>query len=142
LLAGLLAYRRWALDHAALFRLLYFSPVPDYLPPKEGPTLDASLRVCAAFLRVLVGAWNDGLLPTAQPGPPVDVRKFEERFGLVISSDQLRESVGCWGEFHGLVSLEVGGHINSRWTDAEELYLASMGTMLRRLGLAERRPAD
>jgi AcrR family transcriptional regulator len=141
LLGGVLAYRRWALEHAELFRLLYVGPVPDYVRPREGPTHDASLRVCAAFLRVLVDAWNAGLLPTPDPGPPVEVHKFEERFGLVITSDQLRESVGCWGEFHGLVSLEVGGHINDHWTDPEELYLASMRTMLRRVGLLEQRPA-
>jgi AcrR family transcriptional regulator len=137
LLAGVLAYRRWALDHTALFRLLYFSPVPDYVAPREGPTLDANLRVCAAFLRVLVDAWNNGLLPTPEPGPAVEVQKFEDRFGLVITSDQLRESVGCWGEFHGLVSLEVGGHINNHWTDPEEMYRALMRTMLRRVGLIE-----
>jgi AcrR family transcriptional regulator len=132
MLAGLLAYRHWAIEHPALFRLLYFSPVPGYEAPADGPTLDAALRVSAAFLVLLVDAWQSGTGPDLIPGPPVDPHKFQVRFELPITSDQLRSSVSCWGQFHGLVCLEVGGHISSHWADPAELYEASMRAMLRR----------
>ena len=137
LLAALLAYREWAIEHPELFRLLYFSPIPGYTAPPDGPSLDAALRVSAAFLRLLVAGWQDGVGAEVIPGPPVDSHKFVERFGLQISSDQLRTSVSCWGQFHGLVCLEVGGHITSQWTDPAELYESCMRAMLRRTGLPD-----
>jgi AcrR family transcriptional regulator len=140
MLAGLLAYREWAIAHSELFRLLYFSPIPGYQAPSDGPSLDAALRVSAAFLRLLVESWRAGVGDELIPGPPVDPHKFEERFGLQISSDQLRTSVSCWGQFHGLVCLEVGGHISAHWTDPGELYEASMRAMLRRAGLPDPGP--
>ena len=137
LLAGLLAYRSWALAHPELFRLLYFSPIPGYVAPEDGPTLDAALRVSAAFLVVLVDAWASGVGEQVTPGPEVDSAKFADRFGLHVTPDQLRTAVGCWGQFHGLVCLEVGGHISPEWTDPAGLYEASMRAMVRRAGLPE-----
>jgi AcrR family transcriptional regulator len=131
--AGVLAYRLWALEHPELFRLLYFSPIPGYVAPEDGPTFDAALRVSAAFLFVLTEAWAAGDGPPIVPGPPVDSEKFAERFGLHISPDALRTAVGCWGEFHGLVCLEVAGHIGSDWTDEAALYEASMRAMAERV---------
>jgi AcrR family transcriptional regulator len=133
--AGLLAYRLWALEHPELFRLLYFSPIPGYVAPEDGPALDAALRVSAAFLFVLTEAWAAGGGPPIVPGPPVESEKFAERFGLHITPDELRTAVGCWGEFHGLVCLEVAGHIGSDWTDQAGLYEASMRAMTGRVGV-------
>lgn len=137
MLAALLAYRLWALEHPELFRLLYFSPIPGYKAPEDGPTLDAALRVSAAFLVVLADAWSHGIGEQVTPGPQVDAAKFAERFGLHITPDQLRTAVGCWGQFHGLVCLEVGGHIGVEWTEPAALYEASMRAMGRRAGLPE-----
>jgi AcrR family transcriptional regulator len=137
MLAGLLAYRLSAVEHPELFRLLYFSPIPGYEAPPDGPTLDANLRVSAAFLALLVDAWQCGVGPELFSGPYVDSHKFRDRFDLEITSDQLRTSVSCWGQFHGLVCLEVGGHINAQWTDPAELYEASMRAMLRRADQSE-----
>jgi len=140
LLAGLLAYRLWAIGHPELFRLLYFSPIPGYVAPEDGPTLDAALRVSAAFLFVLADAWSQGIGEQVTPGPQVDAEKFAERFGLHITPDQLRTAVGCWGQFHGLVCLEVGGHIGTEWTEPAALYEASMRAMGRRAGLLDAAP--
>jgi AcrR family transcriptional regulator len=137
LLAGLLAYRVWAIEHPELFRLLYFSPIPGYVAPEDGPTVDAALRVSAAFLAVLVDAWATGLGDQVTPGPQVDTTKFADRFGLHVTPDQLRTAVGCWGQFHGLVCLEVGGHVTPEWTDPAALYEASMRAMVLRAGLPE-----
>ncbi len=140
MLAGLLAYRLWALEHPELFRLLYFSPIPGYVAPEDGVTLEAALRVSAAFLIVLVDAWQSGGAAQATPGPHVDTAKFADRFGLRITPDQMRTAVGCWGQFHGLVCLEVGGHIGGEWTDAGALYEASMRSMGARMGLPAASP--
>jgi AcrR family transcriptional regulator len=140
MLAALYAYRQWALDQEARFRLLYFSPIPGYQAPEDGATHEASLRVSAAFLAILAEGWAEGLLPVPEPGFDIDCSKFEEQFGLVITPDQMRTAVACWGEFHGLVSLEVNDHISDHWVDAEALYAATMRAMLRKSGLPEPSP--
>jgi AcrR family transcriptional regulator len=128
------AFRRWALAHPARFRLLYFSPLPGYEAPPDGETMAASLRVFVPMLGIIVGGWRDGTLPPPPPGPPVDATKFHEYFGLEISSDELRMATECWAEFHGLVALEVNGHILEHWVDPEALFDANMIATIRRLG--------
>ena len=137
LLRGLLAYREWAITNPARFRLCYFSPVPGYQAPPDGPTLSASLRSSVAFLRILRVAWEAGTIPQPPPGPPVDTSKFAEFFGLEMTTDQLRSATECWGEFHGLVALEIAGHIGDNWTDPAALYEANMRSMIRRIGLPD-----
>ncbi|MCB0996107.1 MAG: TetR/AcrR family transcriptional regulator [Acidimicrobiales bacterium] len=135
MLSGLLAYRLWAIEHPELFRLLYFSPVPGYQAPEDGEALHSALLVSAAFLSVLVDAWAGGATAEITPGPPVDPSKFEAEFGLRVTSDQLRTAMGCWGQFHGLVALEVGGHISAEWCDPANTYEASVRSMGGRTGL-------
>jgi AcrR family transcriptional regulator len=136
MLAGVRAFREWALAQPATFRLLYFSPVPGYEAPVDGPTMTASLRVFVPLLALMVDAWVSGVLPPPPPGPAVDVTKFHERFGLTIASDQLRMATECWAEFHGLVALEINGHIHADWVDPAALYEANMQSLLLRLGFA------
>ena len=112
LLESTRAFRRWALAHPARFRLLYFSPCPGYEAPADGETLTASLRVFVPMLAIIIGGFRDGTLPPPPPGPAVDPTKFHEHFGLEISPDELRMTTECWAEFHGLVALEVNGHIH------------------------------
>jgi AcrR family transcriptional regulator len=131
---GLHAFRTWALAHPQQFRLLYFSPVPGYELPIDGPTLTASLRVFVPLLGIMVDAWESGALPDPPPGPPVDVVKFHERFGLAITSDQLRLATECWAEFHGMVALEISSCIHKDWVDPAALYDANVQSMVRRMG--------
>jgi AcrR family transcriptional regulator len=140
MLAGVHAYRAWAIANPARFRLLYLTPVPvpGYQAPTEGAMLTAELRVFVPLLETLVTSWEQGLLPEPEPGPEVDTTKFREHFGLAITSDQLRVATGCWGAFHGLVALEVNGHIHERWVDPAALFDASMRDQIRRLGFSMR----
>jgi hypothetical protein len=55
-------------------------------------------------------------------------------FGLEITSDQLRMTTECWAEFHGLVALEVNGHIVEEWVDPAALFDANMIATIRRIG--------
>jgi AcrR family transcriptional regulator len=132
---GLRAYRRFALDNAALFRLLYFAPVPGYEAPEDAPSMTAALRVTVPYLRILAEGWASGELAPPPHGPVVDTSKFEERFGLALTSDQLRSATECWGEFHGLVALELNGAIHESWTDPGELYESNMRAMITRMGM-------
>ena len=67
LLAGMLAYRRWSLDHPNQFLLIFGTPIPGYAAPEEGPTVEANRRVGAAFFDVVVDGWRTGTLGPAGP---------------------------------------------------------------------------
>jgi hypothetical protein len=135
------AFRRWALTHPERFKLLYFSPIPGYEAPPEGEALTASLRVFVPMLAIIIAGYRDGTLPPPAPGPAVDPTKFRERFGLEITPDQLRATTECWAEIHGLVALEVNGHIHDEWVDPEALFDANMVAAIRRLGFEVADPA-
>jgi AcrR family transcriptional regulator len=137
LLESVRAFRRWALEHPERFRLLYFSPVPGYEAPADGETLTASLRVFVPMLAIIIDGWADGTLPEPPPGPTIDTSKFREAFGLEITSDQLRMTTECWAEFHGLVALEVNGHLVERWVEPAALFDANMIAALHRLGFTD-----
>jgi AcrR family transcriptional regulator len=136
MLAGIRAFREWALAEPATFRLLYFNAVPDIEPMADDPALTASLRVFVPLLAMMVEGWASGVLPPAPPGPAVDVTKFHERFDLAITSDQLRMATECWAEFHGLVALEINGHIHPDWVDPTALYEANVQALLQRMGFS------
>lgn len=135
MLAAIRAYRAWAVEHPAAFRLLFFAPLTGYEAPRDGPTLTAALRVFVPMLAILVEGWQQGLVPDPAPGPFVDPHEFQASFGLAISSDQLRVAVGCWAMFHGFVALEIGGHVNQNWVDPAELFEAAIRTQTAEMGL-------
>ena len=117
------------------FRLLYFSPLPGYEAPPDGETMAASLRGVRPDAR----ASSSAASATARcrpppPGPDVDPTKFHEYFGLEICAAELRMTTECWAEFHGLVALEVNGHILDHWVDPEALFDANMIATIRRMG--------
>ncbi|MFB9968083.1 TetR/AcrR family transcriptional regulator [Sinosporangium siamense] len=111
-----LAYRQWAVDHRARFLLIYGTPVPGYEAPREGLTTSAARRLGATFSDVIFGDWTatetagirtpheharlTAALTTAvelvSPGLPPTA------FGLGIE---------LWGRIHGLVMLEILGHL-------------------------------
>jgi AcrR family transcriptional regulator len=138
MIGGIYGFRNWAIAQPARFRLLYLSLVPGHKHETDGPVLTSSLSVFVPLLGLLVDAWESGAVPPPPPGPPVDASKFGERFGLAITSDQLRLATECWAEFHGLVALEVNGHISPLWVDPEALYTANIEAMMDRMGFTAR----
>ncbi|MCP2260470.1 transcriptional regulator, TetR family [Streptoalloteichus tenebrarius] len=82
------AYRASALADPHLYGLLFGSPVPDYTPDQE--TREESM---AAF-RPLLDAVRRG----------VDCGQF-------AADPPERMALACWGQVHGLVSLELNGSL-------------------------------
>jgi AcrR family transcriptional regulator len=135
LYAGISAYRRWALERPGAFSLLFFRTGEDIYCEPGGPVLTASLRVFVPMLAVLVEGWASGAIAPAPPGPPVDTTSLVDTFGLDITPDQLREACGLWALFHGLVALELGGHVTGEWLDPDQLFDSAVRGRLRELGL-------
>lgn len=140
LAAGSLAYRQWGIDRPHEFALVFGGPVPGFSAPDDGPTYDAGGRFGQLFLE-LFGATGAGRLE----GPAAQTRDAEldraltaaaQQCGMAMGAGTMQLFVSCWGRLHGLISLEVFGHV--AWVgmpDAGALYRAELVDLLLGLGL-------
>lgn len=94
-----LAYRRWALDNPEQFGLILGTPVPGFHARVDGPTIASVRRFAQPMIGVVAAAHATG--GTAEPADEVIVRS--------------------WARVHGLVTLEVFGHLVWSDADVEEL---------------------
>jgi len=135
-----LAYRRWAVEHPHEFALVFGAPVPGYAAPEDGPTHEAGVRFGATFLEVFadVHATTDFDLPPAEhrtDGLDAALAKWKDG-PSPVPSGAMQVFLSSWARLHGMISLEVFGHL--RWVglpDPEDLLRAEVASMLVGLGL-------
>lgn len=137
-----LAYRDWGLAEPHQFALVFGAPVPGYAAPELGPTQDAGARFGSTFLTLFAAV--GGGLGTALPAEetrdaPLDgaLAAGAEMCGVELPPASMQLFLSCWGRVHGLVSLELFGHLH--WvpmTDPGALFRAEVVDVHRRLGLA------
>ncbi|MFD5699231.1 TetR/AcrR family transcriptional regulator [Streptomyces lasiicapitis] len=137
------AFRDWALAHPEGFRLIYGDPVPGYQAPPGGPAPDAARRVCTGLAGLAAEAWpwaeplyadsdftwsdfDTGLLDKVRPAFP----------GLPPAAVAL--ALRIWGRLHGLVSLEIYGHLRGQTPSPEKLFHEELAQLVRALGLSPR----
>lgn len=134
------AFRDWALANPQGFRLIYGDPVPGYRAPEQGAAPDAARRVCTGLTALAAAAWphaqkfydgsalewsdfDAGLLDKVRPAfpelPPAGV-------GLALR---------IWGHLHGLVSLEIYGHMRNQTISPEKLFHEELAQLVRTLGV-------
>ncbi|MFJ8208995.1 TetR/AcrR family transcriptional regulator [Streptomyces sp. NPDC096033] len=135
------AFRGWALTNPEGFRLIYGDPVPGYIAPEGGAAPDAAQRVCTALTGLAAIAWphaehlysdsdfqwsdfDTGLLDKVRPAfphlPPA---------GVALA-------LRLWGHLHGLVSLEIYGHLHTQTMSPEKLFHEELAQLVRSLGIA------
>lgn len=140
LLAWVTAFRDWALANPEGFRLVYGDPVPGYRPPEGGAAADAAHRGCAGLTGLIAAAW-----PVAGPLQPEAGFTWDD-FDPALADAVRTASPGLppaavaltmrvWGRMHGLVSLEVYGHLRLQTPEPAKIYRAEMLDLLRSLGL-------
>lgn len=128
-------YRGWAVARPHEFRLVYGDPVPGYRAPEGGPTDGLGLRVGAEFARACFPHHTPADLATLAvrlgAAPPDGTGGTGGVWGPIPPAVRVRLAE-WWGQLHGLVTLEVQGHL--RWTGAapEHVYAAAVE------GLADR----
>ncbi len=121
------AYRRWALENRPAFLLIYGTPVPGYEAAPGGPTGEAAFGLALPFLEVVF----EGLSP--EQIEAVALRPGSERLAEVDPAP-IPLPVGALALFydlrarmHGLVMLELMGHLVPMNEYGEELFRNSMG---------------
>ncbi|MGW4796750.1 TetR/AcrR family transcriptional regulator [Nonomuraea sp. NPDC004297] len=134
------AFRVWALANPEGFRLVYGDPVPGYQAPEGGPAPDAAYRVCTGIAALADTAWphvghahaasdfqwsdfDDGLLGKVRPAFP----------GLPPAG--LALALRIWARLHGLVSLEIYGHLRGQTVSPDKLFEEELAQLVRSLGI-------
>ncbi|KAA2259566.1 TetR/AcrR family transcriptional regulator [Solihabitans fulvus] len=139
-LAWATMHRSWAIANPEGFRLIYGDPVPGYQPPAGGPAAEAEHRACAGLTGLVSDAWRAVGPHLADGG--YQWSDFDPHLaGLVreefpeLPPEAVAVSLRMWGRMHGLVSLEVYGHLRAQAQDPARLYLNEMLDLIRSLGL-------
>jgi AcrR family transcriptional regulator len=115
-------YRRWALDHPELFDLLYGRPVPGYRAPAETGSLARGIMILLTRLVKEARSTPDTSSDADWRTRPVPSSDLD--FQLAV-----RLAAGC----HGLLVLELHGHLADMVPDPAALFDAELDELLRRL---------
>ncbi len=150
LLAAMSGFRGWAIGHPHEFGLLYGDPIPGFAAPENGPTSVASRRVGAALLPPLLAAWRAGRLRTSVPAPDAEPDAASRRWASTLDPQlpgpAAAAMLGGWARLHGLVILEVFGHLNWLAADTGPLAAAQLRALVDDLvepvGAGHREPTD
>jgi AcrR family transcriptional regulator len=131
------ALREWSVANPAGFRLVYGDAVPGYRPREGGVAAEPAHRACMGLTQLVAAVW-----PRAAPRQPA-AEWSDFTPGLVAEvrrefPDLPPAAVGLalrmWGRMHGLVALEVYGHLRGQTTDPAKLYEAELRDLVRSLG--------
>lgn len=132
--ASALGYRRWAIDNPEQFGLILGTPIPGFHAREDGPTSDSVRRFANPMLRVIVDAWE------SRTGRTSDTERssISASPGAEVAIEQLPESlrgpiVRGWARIHGLVALEVFGHLTWSGTNVEALLRTEVRSIVAEL---------
>lgn len=133
------AVREWAVERPAEFRLIYGDPVPGYRPPPGGPAVEAELRACTGLVGLAAAVWPRRSDRAEDSG--FEWTDFAPELVAHVRSDfpdlppaGLALALRMWGRMHGLVALEVYGHLRPQSADPAKLFRAEMHDVIRELG--------
>jgi AcrR family transcriptional regulator len=142
MMAVLMAYRHWALEHPIDFQLIYGNPIPGYQAPTQ-LTLRAARRGFRVVVEILDGAMNAGVLQPPQEYAHLPSSVIENLKGVAAQEEYQGElvilslaTVG-WARIHGFVMLELFGSIQPLVGDSESFYHTEMRAMMRQLGFQD-----
>ncbi|MCA6092009.1 TetR/AcrR family transcriptional regulator [Streptomyces sp. SCA3-4] len=134
------ALRTWALANPQGFRLVYGDPVPGYRPPEGGPGAAARGRACAGLTALIADAWPRAR--DAHGHASYQWSDFGEELGAHVRAEHpelppeaVALALRTWGRMHGLLALELYGHLSPVALTPEVLYRDEMRDLVRSLGL-------
>lgn len=140
LLAWAETFRAWSLANPEGFRLIYGDPVHDYRPPSGGTAPDARARACLGLVGLTVALWDR--LPDGETGD-YDWSDFDPELVAHVRAAHpgkppalIAVALRLWGRLHGLVSLEIYGHLGHQIREPAKLYRDEIRGLLRSLGRA------
>ena len=138
IMASAHAYRGWALEHPEEYGLIFGTPIPGYEAPMEitGPTAAESMAV---LIQVLDAAYQDGVLSLAEPSPTLLtlLQPWVDKLDYAGPPTIIHLALASWALIHGLVSLELFGHLAPapEYGEVDPLFEAEIQAMVERMGI-------
>jgi AcrR family transcriptional regulator len=138
-----LTYRTWAIEHQTDFELIYGTPIPDYDAPSE-ITTPAAARSGDVFGKLIYMALQSGIfhpLPPYDVVPPAIADHLRELYNAPALDTEIMLSnyltaVG-WPQLHGIIMLEIFGHIGPFVGDVAAFYQQQVINMMKAIGFTE-----
>jgi AcrR family transcriptional regulator len=140
LLALLMAYRAWALDHAVDFQLIYGNPIPGYVAPRE-ITVPAVIRTFVPMVTAVEQALQSRALIPQQPYDVIPPQVMAHEQAMISQRDypisilSFHLTMILWSQLHGIIMLELYNHIGANVGDVEAFYSSSLRALLKSMGL-------
>ena len=120
----------WATNHPNAYRLIFqtsFGSGQEFAAERTVPAASRSMAAVVAALTAASGA--SGGAAAAGPSPSdrselgTEIRAWAERSGLADNSPGvLMLGIRSWTRLHGIISLELGGHLAATGIEANLLY--------------------
>lgn len=139
------AMRRWALEHAHEYALIYGSPVPGYQAPTD--TIDPATHAARVLLKVLADAHQQGIprAPrvsgmtrlTISESLAADLARLRAGFGPLPDDETLLLGIESWSQILGLIGMEVFGHLTNVITDHSDHFVRTVTLIGRRIWAVE-----
>ena len=135
LLAIVLAYRQWAIEHPTEFALIAGSPIPGYVAPIE-QTLPQARRSVKVIADILQRAWDEHLLRPQSDSPGISADTIngdfmnwcrENGYELPVITRFLE----LYAFLQGVIALEVFGHLPFFLNDPVAFYRSAVLAMIR-----------
>jgi AcrR family transcriptional regulator len=135
-------FRSWGLAHPTEYALIFGSPIPGYVAPET--TRPAGVRYTDLLGRLLADAYADGALDPDRidlETPAALARQVaalqRRRGGPVVPPRVLAFGLGAWARLHGLVTLEVFGHLEPAVGDGTALFAQELENLIAQSGLQD-----
>ncbi len=137
--AFMLAYRTWALANPVDFQLIYGNPIPDYHAPIDITTPAARNAMSPGVMALQDALQSGALIPPAEyDHMPAEIRASIEAqisgYGNTISPMALYLAMIAWGHGHGLVMLELFGHLAPTVGNPAIFYTDQVQRLIRQMG--------
>lgn len=131
-----LAYRRWAIENPEKYALIYGSPIAGYNHDWTA-LLDEARQGLEIIIHLIQQARQTGALqlPQAPPALREPLSAVIAARHYPIAAEVLYAAITGWTRLHGLVSLEVFGHLSPLLPDAGMLYRQEIINLLGLVGL-------
>ena len=139
LLAMMLSYRDWAMAHPAIFQLLYGNSIPGYEAPAD-LTIPKARRGIDIVFNLLMSTFLAGNLRLpAEANLDVIKASLAQYPGL----DPVLLYITITGRLrmHGLVVLEMHGHLEGTVIDLAQFYRHECECVIRSIGLQIKEPS-
>lgn len=141
------AYRDWALAHPNSYLLIFATSSGSGVELAPEATVTAAQRGMDVFLGALAGAGDEDGVPDGAKGAPDGVRLSPELAGQLrawgqrsqardVTAGRLYLGLLAWTRLHGLISLELGRHLESTGVDPALLYDAEVQSLAQQARLS------